>query len=93
MTKSIMQDEKECLICGTTYDLQRHHVFEGIGRRKTSERFGCWVWLCARHHTGDKGIHFNKEADLRLKRECQKRWEARFGSRTDFIIYFTRSYL
>ena len=93
MTKSIMQDSEECLICGTTYDLQRHHIYEGIGRRKTSEKYGCWCWLCSKHHTGDKGIHFQKAVDLKLKAECQKRWEKKYGSRSDFIILFGRNYL
>lgn len=93
MTKSIMQENKECLICKTPYNLHRHHIYEGTGRRKTSEKYGCWCWLCSRHHTGDKGIHFLKDVDLQLKAECQKRWEAVYGSRTEFMILFGRNYL
>lgn len=51
-------------------------VFYGAGRRKTSEREGCWVYLCAFHHNmSNAGVHFDKVADLKLKRECQEIWE------------------
>lgn len=38
--KSILQSEKECFMCGTTRNLERHHViFEAAGR-KISDKLG-----------------------------------------------------
>lgn len=91
--KSILSNDRECFICHTDYDLHRHHIFAG-SRRQTSEKEGCWVYLCARHHNmSDEGVHFNRENDLHLKRICQARWEALNGDREDFIRKFGKSYL
>ena len=93
-TKSIVSNERVCLVCGTPLDLHRHHVYEGIGRRKLSEKYGCWVWLCARHHNMSQlGVHFNHDLDERIKRVCQREWIKRYGTKDDFIKIFGRSYL
>ena len=39
--RSIMQTRKECYITGSTYNLHKHHIFEGTGRRSQSEKYGC----------------------------------------------------
>jgi hypothetical protein len=49
--------------------------------------------LCQEHHTGSRGVHFNKEMDLHFKQEAQKHFEANHGSRKDFIKVFGKSYL
>ena len=92
--KSIVSNERECLVCGMTEDLHKHHIYEGIGRRKLSEVFGCWCYLCGRHHNLSQiGVHFNPDLDLKIKRLCQEKWEEEFGNREDFIKIFGRSYL
>jgi hypothetical protein len=69
------------------------NVFYGTANRKKSEEFGCWVYLCAGHHNmTDYSVHFNKELDLKLKKECQKEFE-KYGSREDFRRIFGKSYL
>ena len=94
MTQSILSNEKECYVCHTTEYLHRHHVFEGSARRQQSERHGCWIYLCGKHHNlSNSAIHFNKALDLKVKRECQAEWEKRNGSREDFIRIFGRSYI
>lgn len=94
MSMSIVSNEPECLVCLTTRNLHRHHVYGGVGRRSKSEKYGCWVYLCARHHNmSNDGVHFNKELDLRIKRMCQKRWEDKYGTREDFIKVFGSNYL
>lgn len=94
MSKSIISNEPECLVCKTTLNLHRHHVFGGVGRRKKSEMYGCWVYLCARHHNmSNSGVHFNKQLDTKLKQECQRAWEERYGDREDFRHEFGQSYL
>lgn len=94
MSKSIMQEERRCYISGKVGELHRHHIYEGSGRRKKSELFGCWVWLTPElHNMSDRGVHFNKELDLKLKQECQIKWEETYGNREAFIREFGRSYL
>lgn len=94
MSRSILSNERECYICHSPFNLHRHHIFHGSARRQTSEREGCWVYLCAYHHNlSDDGVHFDHELDLSLKRECQRAWEARNGGRKRFMDVFGVSYL
>ena len=93
MSDSIMSNDKVCFICGTPFNLHKHHIYEAY-RRKNSEKYGCWIYLCARHHNmSNQGIHFNKKLDTAIKQRCQEEWEARFGNREDFIRVFGRNYL
>lgn len=41
----------------------------------------------------DKGVHFDREADLKLKRECQTRWMEKNGTVEDFIEAYGKSYI
>ena len=91
--ESIMQEEKCCYVCGGTYNIHEHHVFEGTGRRKMSEKNGFKVWLCGYHHNlSDEGIHFNKELDRRVKAECQAKFEETH-TREEFMELVGRNYL
>lgn len=92
--KSILQQDKECLICSTTLDLHKHHVFYGTANRKKSEQYGMTVWLCGRHHNmSTDGIHFVRELDIAVKREAQKVFEREIGTREFFIQEFGKNYL
>lgn len=91
--KSIIQQDKCCYVCGTTYNLHRHHCVYGIGNRKQADKYGLTVWLCAEHHTGNNGVHFNKPLDLHLKCLAQEAFEKQIGSREDFRKVFGKSYL
>ena len=93
MSKSIISNYPECIVCRTTKNLHRHHIFFGTANRELSEEWGCWVYLCSRHHTGNHGVHFNKSFDLTLKRMCQDKFEEELGTREDFIRIFGRNYL
>lgn len=94
MTKSIMQADRKCWVCGAVNNLHQHHIYEGSGRRRKSDLFGCWVYLCAYHHNlSDVGVHFNKKLDLKLKQECQMKWEEIYGDREAFRQQFGKSYL
>lgn len=94
MSKSIISNERQCIICHTTLGLHKHHIYGGFGNRKLSERYGCWCYLCGRHHNlSNEGVHFNKKMDDSLKRYCQKKWEEKYGDREDFIRVFGRNYL
>lgn len=90
---SIIQKEKECLVCHTTIGLHKHHCIYGTANRQKSEKYGLTVYLCARHHNGSNyGIHFNKTLDLKIKKLAQTKFEETH-SREEFIKEFGRSYL
>lgn len=92
MAESIIQKEKECFVCRTTENLQEHHIFFGTANRKQSEKYGLKVYLCLMHHTGNRGVHFDKELDLKLKRIGQEKFEETH-TREEFIKEFGRNYL
>lgn len=83
---------KKCYVCGTTYNLHKHHIYEGRNR-KNSEKYGCWVYLCPTHHNmSDEGVHFNKKLDNELKYKCQVQFELTF-KRIKFLDIFRRNYV
>jgi hypothetical protein len=87
--KSIMQDEKVCIITGCTTGLDRHHIYHGI-RRKAAEKYGCWCWL--RHDLHMELHDMNKALDLMLERACQERFEGIY-SHQEFMDVFGKNYL
>lgn len=90
--RSVLQENKECFVCGTTYNLHCHHIYNGAYRRR-SEYYGLKVWLCFEHHTGNNGVHNgNKAVDRYLKELAQRKFEEAF-TREKFIETFGRSYL
>lgn len=90
--KSILQDEKKCYITGSTNNLHKHHVYMGSDRKK-ADKWGCWVWLRADwHNMSNYGVHFNKDLDLRLKREMQEAFEKKYGKKK-FLEVFHKNYL
>lgn len=91
--KSILQTNKQCYVCGTTYDLHSHHCIYGLANRKLSEKYGLKVWLCGRHHDlSNEGVHFNVELDLAIKQEAQRKFEEVYPE-LNFRQIFGRNYL
>jgi len=91
---SILMERKVCYFCGDEGDyipLQKHHVFGGIRRDKSAE-FGCWVWICPHHHTGDEGIHWDRARSDELKAECQRAFEEIWGH-DRFMVEFGKNYI
>ena len=87
--KSIMSNEKVCYVCGSP-NVHKHHIFYGTANRRLSEQYGCWCYLCPAHHNmSGAGVHFNKELDIQLKQECQRR----FNDDERFIRIFGRNYM
>ena len=71
-----------------------HHIYFGRANRKQSEKWGCVIYLSPEEHNmSNKGVHFNREFDLYLKSECQKRLEGAGWTRAEFIETFGRNYL
>lgn len=91
--KSVLQHNKECLICGNP-NVHEHHVFYGTSNRKQSEKRGLKVYLCPKHHNmSDEGVHFNRELDLAIKIMAQNHYEKHIGSREEFRKEFGKSWL
>ena len=89
---SVFTDDMEvCILCGRP----KEHIHEIIygKNRLNSIKYNFVIPLCANHHTGKDGIHFNSELDLYYKRLCQIYFENNLGDRTDFIKISGRSYL
>ena len=90
--RSVIQENKECFVCGKPYDLELHHIYRAPYRNRCT-RYGLTVWLCHEHHTGNKGVHNgNKAVDRYLKELAQRKFEEAF-TREKFIETFGRSYL
>lgn len=91
--RSIISNEPKCFVCETTLNLHRHHIFFGTGKRKLSEQYGCWCYLCAKHHNmSNEGVHFNKTLDVQIKQLAQKRFMEVYPN-TDFIKVFGKNYI
>ena len=95
MAKSILQDKKECWICGRQTNLHKHHAIHGkTSNRNLSEKYGLWLWLCAIHHNmGNDSVHLNHDRDMEVKTYAQTVFEAKCGTREDFRAIFGKSYL
>lgn len=90
---SILQPSKECYVTHAEYGLHKHHIYPGYGTRKICEREGFYIWLRPEYHNmSDKGIHFDKEFDLKVKRECQREYE-KTHTRQEFMYLIGRNYL
>lgn len=92
MSKSILQEDKVCFISGSRVNLERHHIMSGTANRKLSERYGLWVWLNHDLHTGKNGAQYEKELNLRLKREAQMAFEQIYGHEK-WMETFRKNYL
>ena len=73
--KSIMVTEKgRCFLCGRTCQTEKHHIYQGSGRRRLCDKYGLTVYLCHDcHNEPPNGVHHNAERDLALKAQAQYR--------------------
>ena len=95
MTKSIISNEKRCVVCGKTSNLHFHHCLFGKNRKKADED-GLTIYLCYDHHEGTKGVHGKDGHDLdtKLKQIAEWTWIEHYGkTEDDFIERYGRSYL
>lgn len=97
MANSILQREKRCYLSGAeNVPLHKHHIYHsdmGGATRNISEKQGFWVWLKPElHNMSAYGVHFNKKLDMRLKRECQAKFEETH-TREEFMRLIGRNYL
>lgn len=89
---SLLSDERKCYVCGNTLNLHKHHIYAGAFRMK-SDKYGCWCYLCADHHTGAHGVHspHGKKLNYALKSVCQQAFVKKYGLET-FMKEFKRNY-
>ena len=73
----------------------RHEVFFGTANRQKSIKDGLVVFLTPEmHNMSNKGVHFNREFDLYLKRIAEQTWCEYYGKTIDdFIREYGRNYL
>lgn len=90
--KSIIQTDKCCLLCGSTYNCERHHCIHGTAGRKIADKLGLTVWLCSEHHRGKVSPHQNKDIDLKLKQLAQRSYEKKH-TREEWLAKVGRNYL
>ncbi len=80
----------ECYSCGSTRNLQKHHIF-GAANRPLSEQYGIYLDLCFNCHlsvTDEK----NERLCEKLKKEGQRRFEEIHGHEK-FVQVFKINYL
>jgi len=91
MSKSLLSNAKKCYVCGSEYNIEKHHVIFGTANRKKADDDGLWCYLCHRDH---QAVHnqdiWEKKA---LQKIGQEKWESHFGSKDDFIKRYGKSYL
>ncbi len=93
MSKSIIQNKKQCIICNNR-NVEEHHIFFGTANRKLSEKYGLKVYLCFEHHRGTRGVHGKdgKNLDTYLKQLAQTKFEEK-ESQEKFRQIFGMNYL
>ena len=91
-SKSIMQEEKACYLCGRVTCLERHHVMSGVANRPLSEKYGLWVWLCHECHTGTQGAQYNPVKNFELRADAQAAFEKLHGHEM-WMQVFRRNYI
>ena len=90
--KSIIQETKECFLCGRKTNLEVHHIMAGLANRKWSTKYGLTVFLCADCHRGSEGAQYNKEQNLYLKQIAQQAFEELYGHEK-WMETFRKNYL
>ena len=89
-SRSIISNHIQCIMCPKpNSNVEVHHIYNGNGLRGTSDKWGCWCYLCRSHHDM---IHRNAHKRIELKKYCQKKFEERWG-RDQFMKLFHKNYL
>lgn len=81
----------KCCICGAKNGINKHEIFYGKNRQN-SIKYGLVIPLCDKHHTGQNGIHFNKELCEFYHKKGQTIFNEVYPD-LDFLEIFKRNYL
>ena len=76
-------------------NLHRHEAFFGVRNRQKSIDDGLVVFLTPElHNMSNKGVHYNKEFNLMIKKEAEKTW-LKYYNKTidDFRERYGKNYL
>lgn len=92
MAESILSTEKRCYLCGSTVNLEDHHIIHGP-LRKVAEKYGLKCYLCRTcHRDNKKGAHGNGRIDRKLKEDVQRKFEETH-SHDEWMSIVGRNYL
>ena len=86
----MLDERKQCFICGRKGQLDVHHCISGTANRKMADIYGLTVYLCRDCHGA---LHDKGKYDMELKQFAQRQFEAKIGSRDDFRRIFGKSWL
>ena len=92
--KSLVQDldEPRCYVCGSTRELELHHIMHGTANRRWSTRLGLVCYLCRTHHTGKYGVHSDPDLNRMLQQTAQAAFE-KTRTRAEWMNIFKKNYL
>lgn len=87
-------DLSRCIVCSGRAECL-HEVFFGTANRRKSIEWGLVVPLCNEcHNMSNRGVHFNKELDLKLKKMAESKWLEHYNKTIDdFIKEFGKNVL
>ena len=90
MKSLVTKDTGTCFVpdCGCKAT-DCHHIYEGRNKRK-SEKYNLMIPLCHVHHSM---LHNNQDMNDYFKRLGQIEFEAKLGTREQFIRIIGRNYL
>ena len=88
---SIVQDlsEERCFRCGSTANLDLHHIMHGTANRRWSSKYGLLCWMCRPCH---QLVHCDVLENKRLQRVAQIAFEKAY-SRKLWMEVFGKNYL
>lgn len=92
LTSVLTDDLDHCMYTGSPI-VERHHVFGGFNRKRSTEYGFIAPLHPTLHPNGVQAGDRWKEIDLELKQMCQRYYEEHHGSREEFIQEFGRSYI
>ena len=85
----LTKDLSRCFLCGNKKN-NLHEVYFGTNRQN-SMKYGCVIPLCQECHTGNNGVHFNKDIDQKLKKQTQVIFEKTYKD-LNFQAIFKKNY-
>lgn len=87
--ESVIQNERECYVCGKEYPLHVHHCLSGTSNRKLADEDGLTICLCPFHH---EQAHRDPYANDMYKRLGQIYYE-KTHTRKEFIERYGKSFI
>ena len=90
-TSIVDSGRKVCYLCGSSHNLEIHHIFSG-SNRKNSTQYGLVVTLCANCHRGVSGVHNDYSKMLYLRKIGQQAFEKNYPT-LNFQKIFHKNYL